>query len=395
MPKLPSMEPVLDKERDRWRLNVPAELTGTGKRERHWFKTRKAGRDYAAKFADDDDALSLPTTFARDAEAARRLLEPTGATVLDAARAYLASWEARHRSETWAEAAAAYLDSRSNLRGTTLASYRYTLERVFLPLADRVLADIATGDLTAILDAKGATASEMHRRNLRAFWRWAAKPPRSWCHDEVVAALEARRTSDDEDIEFLRHEEVEALLRAAEAQSHAAAAAYAIAVFGGVRQAELAKLRWCDVGEDHITIGKRIAKKHSRRLVPIGPTLRSWLDAHRDDALDGCLVVGSNWRDVSNAVRRRAGWDVSARLLKDPPEPTRGAWPANAPRHTCATVLVATGTPLEALTFSFGHSEGHDLLRKHYVGQLPKKEALAILAIGPKGETVETIRAIA
>jgi hypothetical protein len=45
------------------------------------------------------------------------------------------------------------------------------------------------------------------------------------------------------------------------------------------------------------------------------------------------------------------------------------------------------------LIFKFGHSGGHDLLRRHYVSRLTKKDALAILAIGPGGSKVSNITA--
>src|SRR5690606_29019728 len=134
--------------------------------------------------------------------------------------------------------------------------------------------------------------------------------------------------------------------------------------------------------------------KGKRRMIPISPVLRAWLDAYTPPGVDrGDFIVGSNWREVSRAVRRLAGWNVSARILSNPPQATRGEWPANAPRHTCASVLVATGEPLETLIFQFGHSGGHDLLRRHYVGRLTKKDALAIMSIGPRGEKLPTIEA--
>jgi integrase len=153
--------------------------------------------------------------------------------------------------------------------------------------------------------------------------------------------------------------------------------------------AELSKLTWRDITEDHIEIGRAIAKKHSRRLIPICPTLRAWLAATRGDAKDAAPIIPPNWTDVSKSVRRRAGWNVAARLLSDPPEPTRGEWPSNACRHTCASVQVAIGTPLDDLTFKFGHSGGHDLLRAHYVSRLTRKDALAILAIRPGGQVAK------
>jgi hypothetical protein len=56
---------------------------------------------------------------------------------------------------------------------------------------------------------------------------------------------------------------------------------------------------------------------------------------------------------------------------------------------------VAIGTRLEALTFAFGHSGGHDLLKKHYVGRMTRKDALAILAIAPAGATIERMEVVA
>ena len=74
------------------------------------------------------------------------------------------------------------------------------------------------------------------------------------------------------------------------------------------------------------------------------------------------------------------------------PKVSRGKWPANACRHTCASVQVAIGTPLEELTFKCGHSGGFDLLRCHYVSRLTKKDAVAILSVGPKGTKVSGLQ---
>jgi integrase len=147
--------------------------------------------------------------------------------------------------------------------------------------------------------------------------------------------------------------------------------------------AELERLTWANVHREHIEIGRDVAKKHSRRLVPLCASLKAWLKTYRDNAKADELIVPANWQDISKSVRRRAGWEVAARLLKNPPEPTRGAWPANACRHTCASVQVAIDTPLEKLIFAFGHSGGHDMLRKHYVSRLTKSDARKILSIRP------------
>ena len=423
MAKKSKIEPVLDETRNRWRIDVPSSVAADGKRYKAWFKTRDLAREHLAGI----NGTATPTTaiapgLAAEADKARGILEPfnmdlvqaarevavalealgDAGSILEAARAYRLTHNARHASKPLGDAVALYLDSKTDLRDATLKSYKYTLEKSLAPLAKMTLADIETSDLEAILAPKAATARAMHKRNIRCFWKWASIQPRQWARMDTVDALEAIRHSSDADIAILKSDDVRSLLRAAEVESPAAAAAYALAVFGGVRMAELGKLTWGDVGADHIEIGRAIAKKHSRRLIPVCPTLTAWMDATRGDAADELLIVPPNWTDVSKSVRRRAGWNVSARLLTEAvtkgtmkalPKTPKGKWPANACRHTCASVQVAIGTPLEALTFAFGHSGGHDLLRRHYVSRLTKKDALAILAIGPNGTKISGIQA--
>ena len=379
-----------------WLLHIPASISDTGKLQRRYFQTRDAALAEASTFraeyrAHGEKATALPPRIADQALTAVKLLEGTGASLIDASRAFRQAWDAKKTSQPFGKAVQAYLTTREDLRKSTLDSYRYTLEKVAKPIDGRILAELKTADFERILKDKGATAARMHRANLSAFWRWAAKSPRGWCQKEVLEALEARRESNDKDIEILRPDDVLAMLTAAEAEGHGAAAAYAVAVFAGVRPSELEKLTWADVHAEHIEIGPTVAKKHSRRLIPICPSLRAWLDAHRNDESDDASIVPANWAEVSKCVRRRAGWDVAARKLKRPPKPTRGAWPANACRHTCASVQVAIGTPLEDLTFKFGHSGGHDLLRRHYVSRLTKKDAVAILSVGPGGLKVPNL----
>ncbi len=381
-----------------WLLHVPASLSDTGKLQRRYFRTRDAAAEEASRIrgeyrANGEAASVLPPRVADEALAALKLLEGTGGGLLDSARAFRAAWEARTASKLMGEAVTEYLASREDLRDATLDSYRYTLERTLAPLHDRMLTEIPPLAIEDILSAKGATAKAMHRRNLRAFWRWACRSPRGWAQLATLEALEPVRESKDGEIQVLKSGEVRALLKAAEKVSSPAAVAFAVAVFGGIRMRELRRLTWADVLEDHIEIGRNVAKKHSRRLVPICPTLRAWIDHHRGEAAADDPLTGYNWREVSCSVRRIAGWEVEARLLDNPPDPTRGKWPANGCRHTCASVQVAIGTPLDDLIFKFGHSGGHALLRSHYVARMTKKEALAILSIGPAGTKIPHIEA--
>ncbi len=405
MPRKPSFS--YRKTPSGWKVEIPKSLAPSGERERAFFKTRDKARDYAEELSakhkeSGANHLAIKPSLAEAALKAEALLAPTGAGLIEAAQAFRKIWDAKHASCALNAAVKDYLASRADLRDSTLKSYKYSLDKVLAPLHKRVMAEIKTPDLEKILKGKGTTARAMHLRNIRTFWKWASAATRGWTTMATVDALEASRMCGDADIKILKPDDVRALLEAAELEGPGAAAAYAIAVFGGVRMAELGKLTWGDVGEDHIEIGRAIAKKHSRRLIPVCPTLKAWLDATRGDNEDDTPIVPANWSDVSKSVRRRAGWNVAARLLNDQvktgklkklPELTRGKWPANACRHTCASVQVAIGTSLEDLTFKFGHSGGHDLLRRHYVARLTKKDAIAILTVGPGGTKVGGIQA--
>jgi integrase len=414
------IEPVFDKIRNRWKIDVPATLSDSNKRYKAWFKTRDLAREHLAGInGTDEPTAAIAPSLAMEADKARSILEPwnldlvqvarevaaalealgDAGSILEAAKAYRTQHNARNTSKPLGEAVAEYVrllnkrEEENTLRPSTLKSYTYTLEGAFEPLHGKVMAEITAADIESILEGKAPTSRKMHTRNLKAFWKWASKAPRKWASPDELAALETIHTSDDSDISVLKAADVKALMHAAEAEGTGAAAAYAIAVFGGVRMAELSRLTWGNVGEDNIEIGKAVAKKHARRLVPICPTLRAWMDANRGNAADDTAIVPPNWVDVSKSVRRRAGWDVAARLLENPPKPTRGEWPSNACRHTCASVQVAIGTPLDDLTFKFGHSGGHELLKRHYVGRLTKKDALAILAVAPAGVKIPHITA--
>lgn len=390
-----------------WKVEIPSSLSQSGKRERAFFSSRDKARDFAAdlqeKFKESGSlATAIKPSLAEAAVEAARILEPTGIGLIEAAREVRKRWDAARTSERFDKAVAQYLLTCEGLRENTLQSYRYTLEKTAAPLlAGRMLSDITLADLQSVVSSKAPTSARMHKRNLSAFWRWAAKAPRKWCDRELLDGLETPRVHNDADIAILHPDDVRALLAAAEAESPAAAVSFAIAIFAGVRMAELERLKWRDIRDDHIEISKDVAKKHLRRMIPICSTLRAWIDTYRGDTGSDTRIIPGNWPDVSKLVRRLAGWDVAARSLGkrvaegrmlEPPAPTRGRWPSNACRHTCASLQVAIGTSLETLVFSFGHSGGHDLLRRHYVSRMTKKEAIAILSVGPKGRKVENLK---
>ena len=179
-----------------WKVEIPASLSPSGKRERAFFKTRDKARDFAQELESKHkelgtNALVIKPSLAEAALRAEQILSPTGASLIDAANAYRQQWDAKNASCKFSEAVETYLASRDNLRPSTLSSYKYTLEGLLLPLHPQTLSLIVTHDLERLISEKAATARRMHIRNLKAFWRWASKAPRGWCQNETVEALEA------------------------------------------------------------------------------------------------------------------------------------------------------------------------------------------------------------
>ena len=371
------------KETKKWFVNVPATLTASGKRERHFYKTRDeaaaAAQELREKFLEHgSNAAAIRPSLAEDATLAADLLKPWNASLLEAARAYVAHREREVASVPVTEATAAFLLSCDGLRDRTIDGYRQICAKLDREIGDRLLASITAEDIAKAAELGNAGASAANRyRCVRAFWRWSAK--RKWCNEEIFVSVQAPRVSTEGEISLLSIAETSALLAIAEKHYPQAVASYALQFFAGIRVEEITRLEAAHVSPSGIDLPASVAKKSRRRHITPSPTLAAWLAVYPFEPCD-------RWREVNAACRRLAGWEVDSRLLKTPPEPTRGAWPQNVMRHTFASYAIAAGVPLDEMLFSFGHTGGTALLRQHYVGRASKKEALAYFAIMPKGK---------
>jgi integrase len=165
---------------------------------------------------------------------------------------------------------------------------------------------------------------------------------------------------------------------------------FAVALFTGMRQAEVKRLEPEDFTKDGINVpAENDRKNNRRRFIGIPAPLTVWLREYpiKDS------VIPANWDRKYDAVRRLAGWRVWSDLVpslhcnpKMPESPPEDApeWPTNALRHTAATVALLTGKTLQDLIFEHGHTEGEEMLKRHYIGAMSKAEAARIWAIRPK-----------
>lgn len=383
-------------------MNIPAMFSESGKRERHFFKTRELALDAAAKMREARDtfgsnAVAIAPSLAEQATAAARMLEPLGIGLLEAVSRYVASEKQRLASKPIAEAVAAFRSQgASKWSESQSKAYRLCGEKLETAFPERLISDITGEELAKHLNdiTSGPGAFNQSVRLVRAIWRWCAKAPRQWCDPTTVDQLEAKETVAAE-TETLTATEARRLLDTAAKYFPDTVPAYAIALFSGLRQAEIERLRPCDISKRGISVAASSSKTKKRRFIKMVEPLADWLEAY--PAADH--VCPPNWERKDRAVRRLAGWAVWSDIVpsidkkqKAAPPTTLPAWPANALRHTAATVAVALGKPLEALIFEHGHSGGVAMLKQHYLGHMPPDEAAEIWAIRPNGKTAPKIK---
>jgi site-specific recombinase XerD len=389
MPRTPKFKWSHDPKRG-WKVNIPASVSASGKRERSYFPTRDKAKAFAeeqaGKYREHGSAASvIRPAVAEDAIAALDLLKPWGKSLMDAARHLAAACEANAASKLTGDALDAWLASCAHLRPRSLKGYRQAADRIRKALGERILNTITADELAVAVGIAGKAGSSAagYYRNTRAFWRYAAS--KKWCAENVFDEVDAPKAKKGGKIHTLTPTEAAHLLTVAETHFPQAVAHFALQLFAGIRAEEITRLEAKDVSTDGIELGEEVTKKGRRRHITPSDTLAAWLAKYP-------FAPCAEWEKTSASCRYLAGWKVKpdtatlkAHPLKDDYQ-SRPAWPQNVLRHSHASYAVAAGVPLESLLFEFGHTASPSILRTHYVGRASKKAALAYFAIVPKGK---------
>ena len=150
--------------------------------------------------------------------------------------------------------------------------------------------------------------------------------------------------------------------------------------FAGLRSAEIERLDWSkvDLENGYITVDASIAKTNSRRLVPIVPNLKAWLQDHKKT--NGPVLELAN---VVNAVRRL----TSATRPVDPENPEkllapRVPWRHNALRHSFCSYRLADVKSAAQVSLEAGNSP--QMIFQHYRELVTEKGTKAWFAITPE-----------
>lgn len=240
--------------------------------------------------------------------------------------------------------------------------------------ADREVASLGVDELTEVLfSARAAGSVDTHRRYLNGLLAGAVA--RGVITENPLGAVPVAAPDDEGDVVILSVAEAQGLWMACAAVDPGLLPWLGVALWAGLRPAELARVGWidCRAGTGMLLVSGRKSKTRQRRLVTIEQPLRMALEC-REGAV-GALMP-KNHRRRWDAVRTAAGWavrDGQAGKL----------WPRNAMRHSFVSYHLAFFQDAGRTALEAGHSQ--DMLFRHYRQLVTADDAAAWWAGWVKG----------
>jgi len=246
-----------------------------------------------------------------------------------------------------------------------LSSLKSRLKTFETQFGSTPVTDITTPQLDQLL--RGLNVGSVTRNTLRksvvAFFSWARKQGYLIADRPTAAEKSMTFVEVDKAPDIFTPEEMLKLLKSAD---HATLPMLAIGGFSGIRSAEIARLHWEDVlwDQGYIEIKARKAKTKARRLVPIQPNLKTWLEPYRGRS--GAICDFASLSNCYTQLSQKAGVE----------------WKVNALRHSYASYRLAQIQDAAKVALEMGNSP--QMLFKHYRELVTPTAAKAWFEIAPK-----------
>ena len=166
-----------------------------------------------------------------------------------------------------------------------------------------------------------------------------------------------------------------------------------IGAFAGLRGAEIQRLDWgeIDLEEGFIEVKAENAKTDVRRLVPIKPNLKSWLNECRKKSGRVC-VFGNVVNQLMKLVAK-----INKALPKDTPAKEKMKWKKNALRHSYISYRVAECADVARVADESGNSPA--VIKSNYLKRVKPDQAKEWFNVLPANSAdqakIATIPAIA
>ena len=270
--------------RESWAVNVPANLSDTGKRRQLFFDTKGEANIECEKLKARKDNFGVTLnamTPSRIAEAgeAFKLLDPIGVSLLDAVRDYITGHKRRNDSISFLDLFNLYLDAKKDRNETYLRELRITRDR--MPELHKLLVcEIGTKELDPILNAMPPAARNAVMRYLRAVFNYGIK--RGYLAENPIARLDfidrPRR-----EVVTVPTAQTTKMLHLALENDLELLPFLVFGFFAGIRpDGELLELEWTDVKDTEIVIRPEVSKTNRRRFIDLSDNAKAWLTAYAE-----------------------------------------------------------------------------------------------------------------
>ena len=359
-----------------WQLNIPAELSETGNRQRLFFRTEKEARaraeEFKARLHNFGASLGNLTSsqIVEAADCYQLLSTFPDARLKDAVLAHLETLRARSQSIPFLDLFNQYLSLKQNRSTPYLDALRNTRNR-FPSLHALPACDVTAEMLEALLQPMSPAARNATMRYWRAVLRYGIK--RGYLKNDPIERLDfielARR-----EVEIFSVDEVQRLLSDALENDIALLPFLVLGFFCGIRpEGELSKLEWCDIdfGDRTVTIRPEVSKTKRRRFPILSQNAVAWLNEYqlRGGKMEGKVMPWkkSMLRNHRIANRERAGVTH---------------WPQQGMRHSFCSYWLALHQDVNNLVLLSGHNNP-DTMWRHYHKGVQRSEAEKFWAIVP------------
>ena len=369
-----------------WRVVAPSP---TGGRIRKSFKDREDARIFheqckvqIAQFG--AQSMEISDRVRGQAVEGMKLLEPYGASLMDAVKHYVAHLESRRGGVPLSQAIEELLLNRRSAEVSPryVNDLRLRLGRFHAAFPDASTRSITTANIGSFLEGLGVAASTANtfRRDLRTLFEFAVERGYVEVNPVRVKPIKCK----DAKIEILSVDQTARLLKSCDSDT---LPSVAIAAFCGLRQAEIERLDWSkvDLDEKIITVDADIAKTGSRRVVDIPDCAIKWLAPH---AKDRGKIMPAEFRILFDRVRVRAGFKPSFDQRRDAAlqslligKSKLQPWPANCLRHSAISYRLAQCKDIGQVATVAGNSPS--IIKSHYLELVKPSAADAYFKITP------------
>jgi len=366
MPRRPKLE-VVETPRGH-KVDVPASLSASGKRERFFYQDPKAAKKHAAGILKayherGTQAGTINPALASAATEAEKMLEPFGVSLLEAVRDYVSRYGNQGARATVGEAWTAYeaLLVKNGRSDATIEDYKR--DRRSIP---EWFFKLKAGEASA---ARIEKALDECTGNRGKTWNRKLREVRAVLNEALRTNVKPASTKRKDPV-IISAEESKKLMELA--VKDGCALPFALMLFAGIRpKGEISRISWGNLRGKEIFISSEDSKTDDERHIPISDNLREWLKA-----CEGEDIIPENWPRRYQAIRKKMGITDQDVL-----------------RHTFGSMFYRLHDDVET-TRAMGHTS-FNTFRKFYQRAVTKDEATAFVAIRPAAAKPQPVESVA